>query len=99
MTLLPKIVACRYCGADIRWVRTKSGRFMALDAWPEPDGRVQLIGGQVLMAEVLRSNRAVEARARGLELFRPHAPRCPEYDRRNRDPNPDPQPGDAEAVP
>ena len=78
MTLLPPIQHCATCGAEIRWVRTKSGRFMALDAWPSAQGRVALIGSHVLVAEVLRSNRAVEARARGLELFNAHANTCPD---------------------
>ena len=81
MTLLPAIRRCSDCGAEIRWVRTKAGRYMALDAWPSQQGRVALIGDHVLVAEVLRSNRATEARARGLELFSAHANTCPGHPR------------------
>lgn len=79
MTLLPAIKRCRYCHAEIRWVTTGSGRRMPIDPWPTADGDVQLVGEHVLHAEVLRTGRAVEARARGLELFRSHIATCPHH--------------------
>ena len=35
--------ACKLCGADIIFVRTKLGALMPLDAEPSPDGTVELI--------------------------------------------------------
>jgi hypothetical protein len=83
--LLPGIARCRSCGAEVRWVSTKADRRMPLDAWPSRDGNVQLVADQgQLVAEVLRSGRAAEARARGLELFRSHFATCPNADAHRR---------------
>jgi hypothetical protein len=82
---LPAIARCRTCGAEIRWVSTHAGRRMPIDAWPSKAGNVQLIADDgSVVAEVLRAGRAVEARARGLELFVAHFATCPDAENHRR---------------
>lgn len=80
-TGLPPTRRCRSCGADIRWVTTGSGKRMPIDAHPSRAGNVQLVDTEDgVVGEVMRGNRAVDARARGLELFVAHFATCPNAD-------------------
>lgn len=62
--------ACRSCGRPIRWVDTEAGRRMCLDAAPNADGNVVMVGGA---AHVLtRAERPTGTR------WMPHSATCPE---------------------
>lgn len=67
--------SCRFCGQQIRWVRTEAGKNMALDPQPTPSGNVALVdreGGT--RARVLTAAELLNWRA---QLWMPHAVTCP----------------------
>lgn len=66
---------CNYCTDPIRWLTTRRGARMPVDADPDPDrGNVVVVGGQ---AGVLDRRRAAAARNRGVPLYLHHAASCP----------------------
>lgn len=65
---------CNYCAAPIRWITTSTGKSMPVDAAPDPNGNVAILGGK---AAVLGPAKATAARAGGVELHLHHAVNCP----------------------
>ena len=73
-TLEAPVDRCRSCHAPIRWVRTRRGELMPLDADPvadgnvilDDDGRAVVLGNQLPLAQPTR--------------YRPHFASCPHAD-------------------
>lgn len=75
------ILRCRYCGADIRWAATPSGRAVALDVQPTYGGE-----SDAPLFHVDREGRAIAVtpieRRRDMPLYREHFVRSPHPARR-----------------
>lgn len=70
---------CRSCGAPIVWGLTVKKRRMPLDADPQPDGTVVLVGGGGEHGEDLATVVPAEQRQNFPgQLRRPHHSTCPE---------------------
>lgn len=65
---------CSSCAAPIRWVKTRQGEWMPLDAEPAVDGAVVLNDRE--LATVLTPIEAVVL-PEGTERYRPHWATCP----------------------
>jgi hypothetical protein len=65
------VSACKSCGAEVLWARTRKGRRMPLDAEPSPDGNIRLADG---VAEVVGEDQ----RGGNEDLFLSHFVTCPQ---------------------
>ena len=78
---LPSPAPCRSCGAMLRWVRTRAGKAMPLDAEPNPTGNVVL--GEDGTARVL-TRKQVEGGGIVGERYTSHFATCPNAERHRR---------------
>lgn len=66
---------CRFCGQQIRWMRTEAGRNMSLDPEPTPRGNVALVDTpDGPRARALKATELTDWKGR---LWMPHAATCP----------------------
>lgn len=72
---LPSPAPCRSCGAMLRWVRTRAGKAMPLDAEPVADGNVVL--GEDGTARVLTRKQVEQGGIVGPRYVSHHAT-CPQ---------------------
>jgi hypothetical protein len=71
---------CRSCKAEIVWAITESGRWMPLDAEPNPRGEWRLFGDTPRAVHVEPERRAELAE----QLMVPHWATCPHADEHRR---------------
>lgn len=65
---------CRSCDAEVRWARTSAGKRMPLDAEPDPNGNVELVGEGMMEVAVVHSQQSMGAGVR----YMPHHATCPD---------------------
>lgn len=70
------MAACRSCGAPMRFIRTRKGRAMPLDAEPDPSGNVVIADDDV--AEVFPDSYAAAEAWGDRPRYLPHHASCPQ---------------------
>lgn len=65
MNIPPQTTRCKRCQAPIRWLTTKAGKKMPVDANREPRGTVDVVGGVAVIVSASEEFRYV-----------PHFARC-----------------------
>lgn len=65
---------CRYCGASIRWAKTKNGKWIPLELLPTDAGRWLIAMG---IATCLVGVQRELAQIKGKRLYEDHRENCP----------------------
>lgn len=76
----PEPEHCEFCDGPIRWLTSRTGKRMPVDAYPSPRGNVIIRGDR---AGVLGPVPAAAAREHGEQLHLHHVVECPHADRWN----------------
>ena len=65
---------CRSCGAEVRWAHTTFGKLMPLDAEPDPNGNVELVGKGQQQLAIVHAQPTMDGGLR----YMPHHATCPD---------------------